>query len=323
MQTASTVNKGGNGSAAKAATKPTRMTLDAITSGKKKRPARVLLYGTEGVGKSTWASNAPAPVFLGTEDGTAQLDVSRFPEPTTWDEALAAVDTLTTAEHAYRSLVVDTLDWLEPLCWAAVVEAAGVHNIEDLGFGKGYVAALDKWRAMLARLDALRDRRGMHVILLAHSWIKTFRNPEGDDFDRYELKLHAKTSGLVKEWSDAVLFACYETLTATDKSKRTRGVSTGARIVHTERRAAFDAKNRYGLPAELPLDWSAFAEAMATGTPADAAAILSAITAALADAPADLGEKVRAAADAANGDAGALARVLDKLNARLAISNQK
>jgi hypothetical protein len=129
---------------------------------------------------------------------------------------------------------------------------AGVKNIEDVGFGKGYNAALDRWRDMLSRLDTLRDRRGMNVILLAHSWIKTFRNPEGDDFDRYELKLHAKTSGLIKEWSDAVLFAAYETLTATDKSKRTRGISTGARIVHTERRAAFDAKNRFELPAELP-----------------------------------------------------------------------
>jgi hypothetical protein len=297
------------------------MTLDAITSGRRKRPMRVLLYGTEGIGKSTWASGAPAPVYLGTEDGTAQLDVARFPEPQTWGEALQAVDTLTTQEHVYKTLVVDTLDWLEPLAWDDVCGKAGVDNIESLGYGKGYVAALDRWRDLLARLDVLRDKRGMHVILLAHSWIKTFRNPEADDFDRYELKLHAKSAGLVKEWCDAVLFAAYETLVA-EKDKRVRGVDTGARIAHTERRAAWDAKNRYGLPAQLPLDWSAFVEAVEVGAPASATALAARITEALEKAPADLAAKVRVAVDAAKQDAGQLARILDKLTAKLNIQQQ-
>lgn len=298
-----------------------RMALDRVTTGKRKRPMRVLLYGTEGVGKSTFASAAPKPIYIGTEDGTAQLDVARFAEPETWADVLQAVAQLTSDSHDYQTLAIDTLDWIEPLAWDAVCKASGKQSIEDLGYGKGYVAALDLWRELLARLDELREKRGMHVVLLAHSWIKTFRNPESDDFDRYELKLHAKSAGLIKEWCDAVLFAAYETLTAKDGT-RVRGIDTGARIAHTERRAAFDAKNRYGLPASLPLEWAAFAEAVEAGAPADPAALAARIEAALVSAPAELAAKARGAVVAANGDAGQLARILDRLTARLSIATQ-
>ncbi len=304
-----------------------RMKLGAVTKGRVERPMRVLLYGVEGVGKSTFAANAPSPIFIAAEDGTAQLDVARFPEPKTWVDVLDAIDELITADHQYQTVVVDTLDWLEPLCWAHVVDKARnpkIKSIEDFGFGKGYVAALDEWRSLLARFEQLRVKRGMHVIFLAHSWIKTFKNPEDEDFDRYELKLHAKAGGLLKEWADAVLFARYETFANTDdKTKRTRGVSTGNRVVHTQRTAAWDAKNRYDLPPTIPLDFSAFADAVKAQAPLDPEKLYERIDALLSSADAELEAKVRAAVQKAQGNAAQLARIADTLAARLRIKDQE
>lgn len=310
------------------ASAPSRMKLTAVTKGRVERPMRVLLFGVEGVGKSTFAANAPSPVFLAAEDGTAQLDVARFPEPKTWRDVFDAVDELTNGEHEYKTVVVDTLDWLEPLCWDHVVTKASspkIKSIEDFGFGKGYVAALDEWRLLLAKFEQLRLRRGMHVIFLAHSWIKTFKNPEDEDYDRYELKLHAKAGGLLKEWSDAVLFTRYETFTNTDeKTKRSRGVSTGARVIHTQRTAAWDAKNRYDLPETLPLDWHAFAEAVKRQAPADPAKLRERIQKLLAQTTdTEFVQKVAAAVEAAGNDASKLAKYADNLSARISIQQQE
>lgn len=305
-----------------------RMQLGAVIRGKVERPMRVLLYGVEGVGKSTFAASAPSPIFLAAEDGTAQLDVARFPEPERWADVLEALEELRTAEHSYKTVVVDTLDWLEPLCWAEIVaraQSSKITSIEDFGFGKGYVAALDEWRSLLARFERLRAERGMHVIFLAHSWIKTFKNPEDADYDRYELKLHAKAGGLLKEWADAVLFARYETFSNTDeKTKRTRGVSTGARVLHTQRMAAWDAKNRYDLPETLPLDWSAFADAVRAAAPLDPAKLRARITSLLAKTTDELlVAKVTAAVAAAGDNAATLAKYADTLAARIQIANQE
>jgi hypothetical protein len=302
------------------------MKLGAITKGKLERPMRVLLFGTEGVGKSTFAANAPSPIFLAAEDGTAQLDVARFPEPGTWREVFDALDELIHGEHDFKTVVVDTLDWLEPLCWAHVVGKAGsskITSIEDFGFGKGYVAALDEWRLLLSRFEQLRLRRGMHVVFLAHSWIKTFKNPEDADYDRIEMKLHMKAAGLLKEWSDAVLFARYETFVDTDeKTKRSRGVSTGARVIHTQRTAAWDAKNRYDLPMTLPLDWSAFADAVKRQAPADPERLTARIEALLASADATIVARVRTALEKAQGNAAQLARIHDHLAATVNIAKE-
>lgn len=307
-----------------------RMKLGAVTKGRLERPMRVLLFGVEGVGKSTFAANAPSPIFLAAEDGTAQLDVARFPEPKAWRDVFDAIDELMTAEHEYKTVVVDTLDWLEPLCWDHVVARARAANqkiksIEDFGFGKGYVAALDEWRLLLSKFEQLRLKRAMHVIFLAHSWIKTFKNPEDEDYDRYELKLHLKAGGLLKEWSDAVLFTRYETFANTDeKTKRTRGVSTGARVIHTQRTAAWDAKNRYDLPETLPLDWQAFADAVKRQAPADPEKLKARIAELLANtADQELVQKVSAAVEAAGSNASLLAKYADTLAARIAIQTQE
>jgi hypothetical protein len=239
------------------------MSLHSLVKGRIAQPLRVTLYGVEGIGKSTFAAGAPNPVFLGAEDGTAQLDVVRFPTPENWSEVLEAIRELEGGSHDFQTLVLDTLDWLEPLLWAHICARDKQSDIEAYGYGKGYSAALDEWRVLLAALERMRKAKSMHVVMLAHSWIKSFKNPEADDYDRYELKLNAKASGLIKEWSDCVLFANYETFADKDvRTKRAKGVDTGARLIYTQRRAAYDAKNRHSLPESLPLAWSEFASAV-------------------------------------------------------------
>lgn len=301
-----------------------RMKLASVVKGRLAKPLRVLIYGVEGVGKSTFAASAPSPIFLGAEDGTSELDVARFPEPHTWPEMLEAITELTNGEHEYKTLVVDTLDWLEPMCWAHVCATKRDKNgkpfkdIEDLGYGKGYNAALDMWRLLLSALDRLRAKRSMNVVLLAHSWIKGFKNPQGEDYDRYEMKLHAKASGLFREWSDAVLFAQHETYTH-ERDGRVKGISTGARVVFTTRSAAYDAKNRHDLPEKLPLDWESFAEAIAAHRPASPEELTARINALLEQADEQITNRVKVAVARAGNDAAQLARIANHLAATVSI----
>jgi len=301
-----------------------RMALGKVIKGRLAKPMRLLVYGIEGVGKSTFAAAAPAPIFLGAEDGTSELDVERFPQPQTWLDALEAIAELTTAAHDYQTLVIDTLDWLEPLCWAHVCRESRDDNgrpyqsIEDFGYGRGYVAAHDQWRRLASDLDTLRTKRHMHLVLLAHSAIRTFRNPAGDDFDRYELKLHKAPSGFWREWSDAVLFASHD-LNTVKKQGRVRGVMGSQRVLHTERTAAWDAKNRYDLPPRLALDWQEFADAAAAHRPADRRTLLAMIEdqlLALAEDDVRVARARSAVARAVEaGDDAEIARIANKLAA--------
>lgn len=311
------------------ATSRARMKLSNVVTGPIAKPPRILLYGVDGIGKTTFAANAPAPIILGTEDGTAKLPTPRFPEPRSWMEAIAALDELAAAEHDYRTVAIDTLDWLEPLCWehvcAGKVQKNGrpVESIEDIGYGKGYLVALDEWRVLLSKLDHLRNSRGMLPILIAHSWIRPFRNPEGEDFDRFEIKLHAKAAGLIREWADVVLFATHEQYTH-EINGRSKGISTGARIMYTERQAAFDAKNRHHLPPTLPLDWNSLQDAMDAGQPADPARIRERIALALSGTDdAALKDRVARAMLAVGDNASELARIQNKLTAQLNIQQQE
>lgn len=291
-----------------------RMSLGAVTKGKIAKPLRIVMYGVEGCGKSTFAGDAPSPIFIGAEDGTAHLDVARFPEPRSWTDVLAALDELLTAEHSYKTLAIDTLDWLEPRCWAHVcatrVDKNGKKhsNIENFPYGNGYALALDTWRDLLVKVDALRDRRGMTAILIAHSHVRTFKNPTDDDYERYQLKVHDKAAGLIKEWADCVFFAQHETLTH-KQNNRSKGISTGARVIYTERRAAWDAKNRQGLPESFPLRWDAFEEARAGG----ADRLRARIVTLLEGQPANLATLVNGEVSKAGDDVARLAKIEGRL----------
>jgi len=302
---------------------PSRMSLKSVVTGRQEKPIRVLLFGVEGIGKSTFGASAPAPIFLGAEDGTAHLDVTRFPMPTTWQEVLDAVRVLTVEDHGYQTLVLDTLDWAEPMLWTHICKRDGQKDIESYGYGKGYTAALDEWRVFLASLERLREAKGMHLVFLAHSWIKPFKNPEGSDFDRYEMKLNAKAGGLLKEWVDAVLFANYQTFAETDaKTKRVKGISTGARLIYTTRTAAYDAKNRYSLPEQMPLSWEEFYGAARAHQPAAPAALETEIrrkAEGLAQADKD---KAITAIGRASGNAEKLAQLNDWVNGKLNLKSE-
>ena len=235
---------------------------------KRVAPVRALIYGEGGKGKSTFGSHAPAPIFIAPEDGLVNIDTEALPSPVTWADLVTSLRALATEDHAWQTVVIDSLDWAEPLCWAHVCAKAKKADIEAFGYGKGYVAAVDEWRVFVAALSALRAR-GMNVVLIAHAVIKTFKNPEGDDYDRWAPKLHEKATGLIVEWCDAVMFACDETFVV-EKGTRSRGISSGRRILKTVGAAGLLAKNRFGLPPELPLDWHAFADAVKAGsTPPD------------------------------------------------------
>lgn len=301
-----------------------RMALDKVTSGKKRLPHRLLVFGTEGIGKSTFALGAPKPIFLDIERGTELLEADRFPLPETWRDVLDAVHLLGTQEHQYETLVIDTLDALEYLVWNHCVTrdstpAKKIVDIEDYGYGKGYVKAVEEWLVLLSALERLREARKMHIILLGHSIVRSFKNPEGDDFDRYELKIHRSASGVLKEWCDGVFFANYETYAYKDeKTKRVRGVSTGARILHTERSAAFDAKNRYGLPVTIPLSWDDFEAAASTGRTADPATLVAEISRQSKLLGPEIEKKAAALVAAAKDDTARLAQINNRLTAKLA-----
>lgn len=224
---------------------------------------RVLVYGVEGIGKSTFAAGAPSPVFIQTEDGLGSLAVDHFPIATKAGDVLDAIGSLFEQDHEFKTVVIDSLDWLETFIWRDIESK---YDAKDLAYGKGAMIAAERWREILDGLNALRNSKGMSVVLIAHTEIKRFDSPEVEPYDRYQPKLQARSSALVREWCDAVLFANYRTIVKKDdvgfNKTNNRGISTGERLLFTAERPAYMAKNRYGLPESIPLSWEAFETAI-------------------------------------------------------------
>ena len=237
------------------------ISLASLKRSSDRKPPRLLVYGTSGIGKTTLGQQAPAPVFLQTED--SEVNCPTFGLLRTYNQVMEAMASLLEEPHDFRTVVVDSLDWLEPLIWAEVCRANKWAKIEDAGYGKGYVAANDQWRLVLDGFNALRDERGMGIIFLAHCEIKRFESPETEPYDRYQIKLHKNAAAICQEHVDAVLFANYRVSTVkTDqglKGKAVRGVGAGERRLYTTERPAFLAKNRFGLDDSIDLDWNMLA----------------------------------------------------------------
>jgi hypothetical protein len=245
--------------------------LETIQTGRQPKPPRVLLYGVEGIGKSTFGSQAPKPIFIQTEDGLDEISCDRFPLATTFDQVIAALRTLVNEKHDYETVVIDSLDWLERLVWDKLCQQYAVDSIEkvDGGYARGYMHALSLWREVLDLLNVLRSR-GMVIVLVAHSKVERFEDPESSPYDRYSPRLNKHAAALIKEWCDAVLFATRKMRTQSEDAgfnrKRTVahaiGKDGGERVMRAYGSPSCVAKNRYGIAEELPLSWSAFVQAV-------------------------------------------------------------
>ena len=240
--------------------------LSAIRKGRNTKKPRVVVYGPAGVGKTTFATSAPAPIVLQTEDGLGQIDVPHFPLATTFDDVLSAIGALFQEAHEFKTLVVDSLDWLEPLIWQDVCQAHKVESIESLGYGKGYVEALTRWRMFCDGITALRDQKDMWIVMIAHSQVTHVEDPTQPTYDSHGLKMHKKAAAVIEEFSDVIGFANLKTMTISEdagfNNKRTRAKTTGERVLNVAPNPAYTAKNRYSLPPTLPLDWPAFQQSI-------------------------------------------------------------
>lgn len=243
-----------------------------LERGRKSAALKVVVYGPEGIGKSTFASMFPRPVFIDTEGSTSHMDVTRTPTPLSWTELTRQVDYFIQNPQELGTLVVDTADWAEKLCTEQLCSVKNVGGIEDFGFGKGYVYQAEDFGKFLNLLDKLRER-GVHVVLNCHATMRKFEQPdEMGAYDRWELKLAKKVGPLVKEWADMILFANYKTTVVNvDGQGATKGknkVTGGRRVMYASHHPCWDAKNRFGLPDEMPFDYAQIAHLITDLQPA-------------------------------------------------------
>lgn len=235
-----------------------------ITEGIINGAQKVVFYGPEGIGKTTFASKFPNPLFIDTEGSTKRINVRRMPKPTSWQMLISEVQSVI-RNRPCQTLVIDTADWAERLCTESVCANHGKKSVEDFGYGNGYTYISEEWGRFLNLLQDVVDIANINVVLTAHAIIRKFEQPnEMGAYDRYELKLGKKTTGqtapITKEWADMVLFANYKTISvAVDDKGKKHKAQGGQRVMYTTHHPCWDAKNRYDLPEELPLDYSCIA----------------------------------------------------------------
>ena len=239
--------------------------LKSISKTRRVRAPKIVVVGQGKIGKTTFAAMAPNAIGILTEDGADAVDANAFPLATSLADVYSAVATLINQDHDFQTLFIDSIDWLEPLVQDHVCKANNWKNIEQPGFGKGYVAAAEEWRNLLSGLEVLRADKGMGIILIAHDKIKRIEDPLTEGFDSHVLKLHDRAGALVQEWADVIGYAGYRIFTnKTDAgfgNKETKATTTGERILHVEPHPAHCGGNRFGL-TNMPLDWTAFQTAL-------------------------------------------------------------
>lgn len=234
------------------------MTLN-ISTGKISRATKTVIYGTEGVGKSTLASQFPGPLFIDVEGGTSQMDVRRIETPKSWPELVDIVNEVARTPGICQTLILDTADWAEQMLIQHICKKYNQKSIESFGYGKGYTYLAEEWMHLMKAFDAVKDA-GMHVTVIAHARQRKIELPDqAGAFDHWEMKLSRQVAPLLKEWSDLLLFLNYKTFVVTtdSNSKKAQG---GKRVMYTSHNPVYDAKNRHGLPDELDLSFAGIAK---------------------------------------------------------------
>lgn len=270
------------------AKRPSRM--GAVSTGRLKEPLRVLVYGPEGVGKTTLAVTAPNSILVDADGGSGKLVTKRYtwsdePDghvPRHYEDILAACQDFAENDWPYSTIVFDTADKIERLMMSFICrresgkksqlnkDGRPVENIEAFGYGKGWSLVLDEWIALCRRFDWIRLHRRKNVVIVGHVGLQTIRNPSGDDYDRFMPRIYKTAAAFLKEWSDIVAYYTFDDVAMKDEGDaRARGISTGKRLIHLERTAAFDAKTRIPMPDEIEVDeidpWGPFARAIVAG----------------------------------------------------------
>lgn len=240
-----------------------------IFSGRMPGGLKCVVYGPEGIGKTTFASHFPDPVFIDTEGSTKHMDVQRTERPQSWAELMSQVQFFTEHPDRCGTLVIDTADWAEQLCMDAVCRKYEKKGIEDFGYGKGYVYLREEFGKLLNLLESIAEK-GINTVVTAHARMRKFEQPdELGAYDRWELKLDKNTAPLVKEWADMVLFANYKTVVVNvDGQGALKGKNKaqgGKRVMYTAHNPCWDAKNRQGLPEEMPFDYAGIAAVVPMG----------------------------------------------------------
>jgi hypothetical protein len=251
-----------------------------ITRGKKIVPRRVLLYGTHGIGKSSWAAQAPEVLFLNLEDGLNDIDVAKTEHLIRLEQVMEALTFLATQKHDFKWVAIDSVDWLEALIHAEVAREAGKPTIGDIGYGAGYKSAMGYWDKILTMLDWLRteSERKLGVILLAHTAVKKYTDPMTDSYDRYQPALHETAAATLQEWCDEVLFASYRVHTRKQDEgfgkERTIAGGSGERLIRCTETPGALAKNRLAMPETIDFSWAAYAQYFTQVVPANIGGIV-------------------------------------------------
>lgn len=228
---------------------------DSLRVGVQSVPPRICIYGGHGIGKSTLASQFPKPIFISTEDGLDALDVTSFPKAAHVNDVVASIKTLIKEDHDFKTVVIDSVDWLvEPLI---VSNVESTHEAKDLAYGKGQMMIAEEFREILEGLDVLRIKRNMNVVLIAHAAVVRFEDPRTEPYDRYQPKLPTRCNALLMEWADVLAFAAFKVIirkadTGFNNTKN-RGVTTGERLLHFVENPAYAAKNRYNCPEDVEM----------------------------------------------------------------------